>query len=152
MERYDFNVGDLKAIITDTENNGTLEIVYKPLSLPTKDYPYPLYCVINDIREDIRHGRLSLSLTGVNTIVLQKKMKLEGGVKLISSHLFDPSIKNSQIRSSIIKARSTIEFSSLTNIGWTYWGELKFSFCEFNGNPQGLSKSIPQHYKHNNLI
>lgn len=138
--------------LLDDINDGRLDITYKPLSVPKPGELNPVHELLNDINESIRNGELVLKLSGFNRITFQKQMKLEGMVSLTSCHLFDPTIINSELKLVSITANSFFKHCEMSSMGYPYWGNLTFLYCDLNQSPEGLRPGSTQTFRMNKLI
>lgn len=133
MRRFNFDVKGNVLIVNDLISEGSLRICCKPVAKPEVS---PVYAAWNDLECSIEHGDLILSLHGLNTITESRGFNLRGGVSLTSSHLFDPTIYDSQLYMTSIRSRSAIMNSNLSFIGVSNFGNITFNECEMKTTPE----------------
>jgi hypothetical protein len=132
MQRFEFTVKKNILVVDDLETGGSLRINCRPLSKPAIS---PVLEAWNDLEHAIEHQELFLSLHGINTIIERRGFNLKGSVTLKSSHLYDPTIFNSEITMTSLKAKSTILNSELTHLGLAHFGNITFNECQLKGTP-----------------
>lgn len=100
------------ALIRDSVNGGTLKITHTldPSVELREDDLNPLVEILNCIHESIMCKELKLTLVGTNEIHLDctDRLSLYGKVRLENSILYNPSIKNSDIRDTEIRVTNKV--------------------------------------------
>ena len=149
MQRFEFIVDKEVLIVNDLIHNGSLRIIFKPFGKPSVS---PVLEAWNDLEEVINTGRLNLQLHGINTIVERRRFLLQGDVVLSSSHLYDCSIRNSNLHMVSLKQKTIITNSTLKFVGSSRFGELEFKDCSYTNNPsEGYFRNYTS-YLNNQLV
>ncbi|AEV89477.1 hypothetical protein OBP_040 [Pseudomonas phage OBP] len=151
MQRFEFTVKKNVLVIDDLETGGSLRINCRPLSKPSIS---PVLEAWNDLEHAIEHNELFLSLHGINTITERRGFNLKGSVTLKSSHLYDPTVYDSSITMTSIRAKSTILNSELSSLGLTHFGNVTFNECNLKSTPIVIPRKGNQSvvYYQNELI
>lgn len=132
MQRFEFTVKKNILVVDDQKTGGSLRINCRPISKPDVS---PVLAAWNDLEYAINHGELYLSLHGISTIVERRGFNLKGSVTLKSSHLHDPTVYDSEIDMSSIRANSIILNSELKFLGITHFGDVTFNECQLESTP-----------------
>lgn len=132
MQRFEFTVKKNVLVVNDKETGGSLRIDCRPLSKPAIS---PVLEAWNDLEHAIENQELFLSLHGISTITERRGFNMKGSVTLKSSHLFDPTIFNSTVNMTSIRAKTTILNSELSHLGLTHFGNVTFNECQLKSTP-----------------